>query len=107
MGKIRSIRTVWRADQDVDALPAVRAADDAAENRRDAAEIPLAEVAAAAAVVLARNVGLPVDDLVREAARLLGFGRLGERVQQRMRAGIDVLIARGGCKVEGARARLP
>jgi hypothetical protein len=98
---------VWRADQDAAALPPVRAGDDAPENKRDADEIPLAEVAAAAALVLARNVGLPVTDLVKESAKLLGFSRLGDKVQARMRAGIDVLAARGGCKLDGARASLP
>jgi hypothetical protein len=98
---------VWRTDQDATALPAVRAAGTAAETRREADEIPLAEVAAAAAIVLGRNVGMPVDDLARETARVLGYSRLGERVQRRMRAGIDLLAARGGCSLDGVRAALP
>jgi hypothetical protein len=98
---------VWRRDQDPGVLPTVRAADQSVETRRDAHEIPLGEVAAAAAVVLARNVGLAVDDLSRETAKLLGFGRLGDKVSQRMRAGIELLATRGGCKLDGARASLP
>jgi hypothetical protein len=98
---------VWRIDQDAATLPPVRAAAGAAETRRDADEIPLAEVAAAAAIVLARNVGMGVDDLARETARVLGFSRLGDKLQKRMRAGIDVLAARGGCTLDGTRAALP
>lgn len=92
---------VWRTDQDATQLPAVRATDSAAETRREADEIPLAEVAGAAAIVLGRNVGMSVDDLARETARVLGFSRLGERVHKRMRAGIDLLATRGGCTIDG------
>jgi hypothetical protein len=98
---------VWRRDQDVRALPTVRTADEAAETRRDVDEIPLAEVAAAAAVVLSRAIGAPLDDLARDTARLLGFARVTDRVARRMRTGIDLLVARGGCLVDGDRASLP
>ena len=98
---------VWRTEQDSAVLPPVRAAGSAAETRREAAEIPLAEVASAAAIVLGRNVGMTMDDLARETARVLGYARLGERVQKRMRAGIDLLATRGGCTIDGARAALP
>jgi hypothetical protein len=98
---------VWRTDQDPRLLPTVRTADDAAENRRDVDEIPLPEIAAAAAVVLSRAVGATLDDLGRDTARLLGFARLTDRVARRMRAGIDLLVARGGCVLDDDRASLP
>jgi hypothetical protein len=105
LGDTTDTDAVWRSDQDPSSLPSVRAAD--AENRREPDEIPLAEVAAAAALVLDRNLGMPVDDLARETARLLGFARLGDKAKKRMRAGIDVLAARGGCTIDGTHAALP
>jgi hypothetical protein len=98
---------VWRVDQDASALPTVRTADEAAETKRDVDEIPLSEIAAAAAVVLSRAIGAPLDDLARDTARLLGFARVTDRVARRMRTGIDLLVTRGGCLVDGDRASLP
>jgi hypothetical protein len=98
---------VWRADQDATALPMVRVAGEAAATRRDIDEVPVAELAAAAAVVLHRAAGAPIDELVRDTAHLLGFARVSERIAKRVRSGIDVLAGRGGCVIDGARAALP
>ncbi len=98
---------VWRVDQDASALPVVRVAGEAAASRRDIDEVPIAELAAAAAVVLHRAAGAALDDLVRDTAHLLGFARVSERIATRVRAGVENLVARGGCVITGERAALP
>jgi hypothetical protein len=98
---------VWRPDQDRAALPGVRVSGDAAETKRDIDEVPIAELAAAAAVVLSRTAGGPVDDLVKDAAKLLGFARVTDRIAKRVRVGVDALVARGGCVVDQGKASLP
>ncbi len=105
-GSADDAEVVWRTDQDPAALPTVRTADED-EARRDVEEIPAVEIASAAAVVLSRAVGAPLDDLARDCARLLGFARVTDRVARRMRTGIDLLAARGGCVIDGDRASLP
>jgi hypothetical protein len=98
---------LWRSEQDPAALPIVRVPDSGAETKRDVAELPLFEIAAAALVVLHRNIGLAQPDLCRETAKLLGFSRQGDVVKKRMADGIAALAARGACKVEGDRVSLP
>ncbi|WP_419191538.1 DUF3320 domain-containing protein [Engelhardtia mirabilis] len=74
---------------------------------READELPLEEVACAAAHALAQNVSLPVSDLLRETAQLFGFTRLGSVVEARMLAGVELLESRAGCRLEDGRAYLP
>jgi hypothetical protein len=49
---------------------------------RKAEYLPPAEVSVAAAEILKNNVRVPVDDLVVEVARSLGFQRTGQDLQQ-------------------------
>ncbi|HUJ58655.1 MAG TPA: DUF3320 domain-containing protein, partial [Kofleriaceae bacterium] len=67
---------VWRLDQDPAAVPAVRVAGPSATARRDIAEVPLSELAAAARIVVERARDVTTVELVRDCARLLGFARL-------------------------------
>ena len=80
---------------------------DAAESKRDIEEVPVAELAAAASIVLGRTAGGPVDELVRDTARLLGFARVTDRIAKRVKVGVDALAKRGGVIVEKGRASLP
>ena len=64
-------------------------------SKRTAGEIPPEEAANAARVVLERNIGLPLEDLVRETARLFGFQRVGPVVKLRMEEGVRLLVRRG------------
>ena len=43
----------------------------------------------------------PLDELVRETARLFGFQRLGRLVDEHVRKGIEGLVARGIARPEG------
>jgi len=76
---------VWPADADP-AAPAVR--DRSEAGPRDLDLIPPEEVAAALELVAAKEYRLPVEALVLQAARQLGFGRVG----QRMRAGFEDVV---------------
>lgn len=98
---------VWRLDQDPAGVPPVRVAGQGASARRDIHEVPLAEVAAAARIVVERAVGIAAADLVRDAARLLGFSRTTERVVERVASGVRLAAQRELIRLEGGRATLP
>ena len=98
---------LWRTDQNPALWPPVRVPGQAAEAKREASEVPVAEVASASLVVLARNLGMSRDDLARETAKLLGFARYTDKVNARMRDGLTALVARGACKVEDGHVTLP
>ena len=107
IGRDGEADVVWRADQDATQWPTVRVPGTAPETKRDIDEVPTVEIAAAALVVLHRNIGLPAADLARETGKLLGFSRQGEQVKKRIAEGIAELTARGGCKVDDGRVSLP
>lgn len=71
---------------------------DAEETSRKADDLPPEEVANAARCVLEQAISLPLADLVRDTARLLGYQRTGAAVDRAMRAGIQLLCARGGAR---------
>ena len=98
---------VWRLDQDPAGVPPVRVAGQGASARREIHEVPLAEVAAAARIVVERAVGIATADLVRDAARLLGFSRTTERVVERVAIGVRLAARRELIRIEGGRATLP
>jgi hypothetical protein len=94
---------VWRTDQDPNTL-LVRVAADTIDSRRDIIQVPLVEIAAAAVVVVERTANVPVTDLVRDAARLLGFARITDEVTERVLAGVELAAASGAIKVDGETA---
>jgi hypothetical protein len=98
---------VWRLDQDPAGVPSVRVAGQGASARREIHEVPLAEVAAAARIVVERAVGIATAELVRDAARLLGFSRTTDRVVERVAIGVRLAAQRELIRIEGGRATLP
>jgi very-short-patch-repair endonuclease len=98
---------VWRLDQDPSGVPAVRVAGQGASARRAIEEVPLAEVAAAARIVVERASGIAASDLVRDAARLLGFARSTDPVVARVASGVRLAAQRELIRIEGGRAVLP
>lgn len=98
---------VWRLDQDPAGVPPVRVAGQGASARREIDEVPLAEVAAAARIVVERAVGIAATDLVRDAARLLGFARVTDRVAERVASGVRLAAQRDLIRIEAGRATLP
>ena len=97
---------VWRIDQDPTSVPGVRVAGANAQARRAIAEVPLAELASAARIVVERQTGVGSADLVRDAARLLGFTRLTPEVSERVAIGVRLATARQLIAVDNGKATL-
>lgn len=70
------------------------------EQQRKANKIPPEEVANALLAVLQQNISLSQEDLIREAACLLGFPRLNKQLDSRMSEGFDFLQNLGKCRVD-------
>ncbi len=98
---------VWRIDQDPAGVPAVRVAGTGPAARREIEEVPLSELAAAARIVVERAPNIGATDLVRDAARLLGFARITERVTDRVVLGVQLALQRTLIALDNGRARLP
>jgi hypothetical protein len=93
---------VWATHQDPRTYEVVRIQGSGERDRRKAVEIPLEEVANAAAAVLRDQVSMDADDLSREAGRVLGFHRAGANLKARMDLGLEVLLARGRVRRDGS-----
>ncbi len=98
---------VWRMDQDPAGVPAVRVAGNGPAARRDIDEVPLSELAAAARIVVERAVGIGPTELIRDAARLLGFSRITDRILERVAVGVQLAQQRTLIVVDNDRAKLP
>ncbi len=97
---------VWRIDQDPTSVPTVRVAGQGASAMRDITLVPLAEVAAAARIVVERANGLAATDLVRDCARLLGFARITEQVSSRVSHGVKLAAVRELISIDGGKCHL-
>jgi hypothetical protein len=97
---------VWRIDQDPTSIPGVRVAGGSAQARRTIAEVPLAELASAARIVVERANGIAPTDLVRDCARVLGFSRVTSEVTDRVQIGIRLAAARQLIALDGGKAHL-
>ncbi|XZF16232.1 DUF3320 domain-containing protein [Chitinophagaceae bacterium MMS25-I14] len=65
------------------------------EHRRDADDLPPEEIANCVKAVLKHQISLPEADLVKEVSRLLGFTRIGDKVENAIKAGIRTAVAKG------------
>jgi len=92
---------LWPDDLEPAAYGAFRLPGDSAEARREATDIPPEEIANAAQHLLSQHISLPLDDLVRETARLFGYQRTGQRVEPAIRRGIALLLTRQTAREEG------
>ncbi len=90
---------VWRLDQNPQRYAGARLAGPDA--RRETSEVPLEEIANAAASVLRASIALEHDELVKLTARALGFARLGEKVAEHMTQGVAVLVKSGSARRDG------
>ncbi|HEY5944356.1 MAG TPA: DUF3320 domain-containing protein, partial [Kofleriaceae bacterium] len=97
---------VWRLDQDPASVPPVRVAGQTGTSKRDIAEIPLCELAAAARIIVERVNGVSTSDLVRDCARLLGFARMTDKVAERVTLGIRLAAARELIAIDAGKAHL-
>ena len=88
----------WRNNQDPPSYPGFRVSGDN-ENHRDVREVPVQEVANALCTVLFDQVSMGREDLLREAAKRLGYTRLGGNVLGTLAAGLEYAQARGFLRV--------
>jgi very-short-patch-repair endonuclease len=65
-----------------------------ADDARRATEVCIEEIAAAVEWVLAQQMGMPRDELVRQTARALGYDRVGRLVQTRVNEAVTWLLKR-------------
>jgi len=98
---------VWRMDQDPAGVPPVRVAGNGPTARREIDEVPLSELAAAARIVVERAPNIQPNDLVRDAARLLGIARITEPVTSRIVQGVQLALQRTLITLDNGRVRLP
>jgi hypothetical protein len=64
------------------------------------------EIAEAAVVVLNNEVAMPEQELVRQAARLLGYERAADQVRQAVMTGLELLYRSGRAARFGDQVRL-
>ena len=116
VSRLQALEDAARLGRDQDFLFAAgRGADDVSSFRlapergspRDAEHIHPAEIALAAAEVIASQIALPADELLREISRVLGYSRTSARMLRYLQAGVDLLAARGGCIIDEDSVRLP
>ena len=88
-------------------MPAVRVAGQGPTARRDIFEVPLSELASAARIVVERANGIAPNDLVRDAARLLGFARITEQVVERVTLAVRLAAARELIRINDNKAQIP
>ena len=81
-------RFYWRNDQNPDEYNDFRACGEDS-NKRDAKDVPVQEAENAICFVLYEQISLSQEDLVREAAKLLGYTRLGSIVVASFGAAIN------------------
>ena len=92
---------LWPVDSSPEDYRDFRVPDGDGKGARQAAELPLEEIDNAAHHILASHFSAPMDELVRETAKLFGFQRLGRIVDERMRMGIELLIERKAIRLDG------
>ncbi len=89
---------LWLPQQSAESFIGFRVPhEDADELPRRPDEIPTIEYANAVQYVLEQQVGLPLDVLARETAKLFGFKRVTPAIQQAVEAGVKLLESRGKC----------
>lgn len=76
---------------------------DTEQDRRNAEDLPPEEVANAIGEVLFHQGSLPVEDLVRETVKLLGYSRSGAALDKAVRTGLESAVGRGMAAVENGR----
>ena len=76
----------WNTKEEADSYTGFRI-----DSKREAVDLPPREVANAARNILEQQVALPLVDLMRVTAQLLGYARFGLNVETAMRRGVQIL----------------
>ena len=85
-------RLYWRAGQDPQQFTGFRVGG---SDKREPRDIPVIEAANAVCRVMESQIGLPMDGLVRETARILGYARAGSNVLTVVGAAIRLAQSQG------------
>ncbi|MHB8876007.1 MAG: DUF3320 domain-containing protein [Myxococcaceae bacterium] len=93
---------VWAANQEPSTWGQFRGAGSGARER-ELEDIPIEEVANAAAAVLSAALSLPAGDLVRETGRLFGLARVSGEAQARIASGLHQLLTSSRAVEDGGR----
>lgn len=96
-------QALWRSAQQAETWSGYRA--NGSNDQRTIADVPSEEILGAVLAALETNISLGRDDLTREAARLLGFQRMGRIVQDRTAIGVDLAINAGHAEESSGRIR--
>lgn len=91
---------LWMAAQDPETFSQFRTPGTDEISRRSPEEIPLKEIANAAERILKQHISLPINDLVRETARLFGYQRTGQALANVIRSSCGILYRSGVAKEE-------
>lgn len=91
----------WPAGVDPEQYAVFRVASEESQ-RRAAEDLPPEEIAAAVRAVLASQISLPEDDLIKQTVRLLGYARSGPALEKAVQNGIALAIQRGFATADGA-----
>ena len=92
---------LWLAGAQPEAFATFRAPGPDDEDRRNIEHIPRVERVNAMLFVLREQFGLPRADLVREAGRVLGLGRLTDRVRAALEGAVESAITSGRARSHG------
>lgn len=86
----------WNTKEEAEAYTKFRI-----DSKREVADLPPREVANAALSILEQQIALPLTDLMKITAQLLGYARFGLNVETAMRRGVQMLLDREEAKIEG------
>ena len=92
---LRQADVLWHPSQEPGTYRTLRTGSDRDNTQRDIEDIPLIERVNACVHVLDNQFGLPREDLIREAGKLMGFSRATARVSERIDQAVQVLLDRG------------
>ena len=90
---------LWPAAVSPEDYSTFRVPDSGGNGSRDAEDLPLEEIANATIRILESHLSAPMDELVRETARLFGFARVGRLVNERFRLAVIRLSGRGRVQI--------
>lgn len=98
---------LWARETDPASYIGFRVPDGNGSGMRHADDLPLEEIGNAAVHLLEHHMSAPLDELIRETARLFGFQRVGRVVDDRIRKAIENLVHRGLARLENDVVGLP
>ena len=88
----------WASEEAADGFKIYRTGGE-----RDAADIPVVEVINAVHHAIEQNIALPLDDLKRTVATLMGFTRRGAKIDALTEQAVGIMLRQGTIVDNGGR----